>query len=108
VINQHARQAQEEFELHQLAIEADLVFRPDALPDVRRLAIDADAPGDDPFFDFAPRTVARIGERLVQLGRIDEDGVAAAFGVGRQRGAAAQARRFHTGCGRPLRRAERD
>jgi len=40
---------------------------------VRRQAIDADTPGNDPFFQFAPRTVTGIGQRLVQLGWINED-----------------------------------
>jgi hypothetical protein len=54
VINQHARQAQHELELGQLAVDANLVFRTDALPDVGRYAVDADAPGRDPLFEFAP------------------------------------------------------
>jgi hypothetical protein len=104
VIDQHAWQAQEEFELNQFAIQTNLVFRADALTDVRRLAIDADAPGNDPFLEFAPRTIAGIGQRLVQFGRIDEDGVIAMPGVGRQRRTAARTRRFRTGSPRrPLR-----
>jgi len=106
VIDQHSRQAQLELELHQLAIDADLVFGTDALADVGRQAIDADAAGDDPFLEFAARTEAGIGQGLVQLGRVDEDGFVAAPGVGRQRGAAADAGRFGLRARRTLRRTE--
>jgi hypothetical protein len=54
VIDQHTRQTQPEFELHQFAIDANLVFWTDALTDMRRQAVDADTPGNDPFFEFAP------------------------------------------------------
>ena len=105
MIDQYARQTQEELELHQLAIEANLVFWADALADVRRQTVDADTPGDDPFIEFAPRTEAGIGQRLVQRGRINEDGVVATLGVGRQRGAAARARSVRLGPWRSLWRA---
>ena len=45
----------------------------DPLADVRRFAIDADAPGNNPFLNLTARAMTGIGKRLVQLGRINED-----------------------------------
>jgi len=92
--------------LPQLAIDANLILRSNALADVRRLPIDADTAGNDPFFELAPRTVAGICQRLVQFGRIDEDRFVAAFRVGRQSRAAANARSIALRPRRPLRRPE--
>ncbi len=69
VIQQYALTAVGEAQMHQLAIDADLVLESDALADMRRLAIDTDATGQNPFLQLTPRTVAGIGQRLVQLGR---------------------------------------
>jgi hypothetical protein len=59
--------------LDQFPIDPDPVGRADTLPHVRRLAIDADTAGEDPFFQLPPRAETRVGERLVEFRRIDED-----------------------------------
>ena len=70
VIHQHARRLLADTALDQLAVDAHLILRQDALADMGRFAIDRDASGDDQFFHIATRAQAGFGENLVQLRRI--------------------------------------
>ncbi len=56
--------------LQRPAVDLDLVVRHHALADVRRLAIDRHAAGNDQFFHIAARADARVRQHLVQLFRL--------------------------------------
>ncbi len=75
VIGQHARWRRRDARLDHFAVDAQLVTEGDALPDMRRLAVDGDAPFVHQLFHVAPRADAGLGQHLLQLGRI---------GLGRQ------------------------
>jgi len=55
-------------EVNQFAVNPNLVGRSNALTDVGRHAIYADAAGNDPLFQFAAGAMAGISQGLVQLG----------------------------------------
>jgi hypothetical protein len=107
VINEHTRQAQHEFELRQLAIDPDLVFRTNALTHMRRYAVDTHAPCHDPLFEFASRAVTGIGQSLVQLWGIDERRILAPSRLRRGRRTATATPGITLGLRRALREAKR-
>ncbi len=101
VVHQDTRQLAGEVQLDQLAVDPDLVVRPDPLTDVGRLAIDVDAAGGDPLLDFAAGAKPGVGEGLLQLGRISEDR------RGRATATASRRRPRYSGVSRPQRGAKR-
>src|SRR5471030_3192676 len=70
VVDQHARRLLADAALDQLAVDADVVGRQDALADVGRLAIHRHAAGDDQFFHVAARAETGFGQHLVQFRRV--------------------------------------
>ncbi|CUJ18363.1 Uncharacterised protein [Bordetella pseudohinzii] len=68
VIQDHARRLLGVGARDGLAIDADLVIGRHALPDMGRLAVDGHTARHDELFHLAPRTDARVGQHLVQLG----------------------------------------
>src|SRR5476649_1062699 len=80
VVDQYARRLLADAALDQLAVDAHVVGRQDALADVGRLAVDGYAAGDDQLFHVAARTEAGLGQHLVQLRRVVVRGQVAAHG----------------------------
>src|SRR5690606_37662382 len=63
---------------HRASVHAHLVVRTDTLSDVRGLAVDRDATGEDELLHVASRAESGVGENLVQLRLILAGGLARA------------------------------